>query len=121
MIKYSSSDILAYKTVITEIDSRKLETTLQVFLILLEYSYLAYVFLQDTTNTLLEYGDHDLCLKTTSMPSFEPLYKLSQNELEIFQVYIADNLAKRFIKLSTLSIDAYVLFIKKRYEIMLIY
>ena len=52
--------------------------------------------------------------ETTSIALFEPLYNLSQNELEVLQEYIADNLAKEFIQSSIFSTNASVLFIKKK-------
>ena len=62
-----------------------------------KYADLTQVFSYYAANILLEYRRHDLQLETTSTISFGPLYNLSQNELEVLQVYTTDNLAKKFI------------------------
>ena len=110
----SSSDAVAYMIASTETDlANPKEPPRQIPLIPSEYADLAHVFSKDVANTLPENGNHDLRLETTGTPSFGPLYKLSQNELEVLREYIADNLAKRFIQPFTPSAEAPVLFIKK--------
>ena len=95
----SSSDAVAYMIAITETDlANPDEPPRQIPLIPSEYADLAHVFSEDAANTLPEHGNHNLLLETTSTPSFGPLYKLSQNELEVLREYIADNLAKKFIQ-----------------------
>lgn len=79
-----------------------------------KYANLVHVFLEDAANKLPEHGNHNLQLETTKTPPFKSLYNLSQNKLEVLQEYIADNLAKGFIQLSTSSAGALVLFIKKK-------
>lgn len=64
-IECSSSNIVAYMIAIIETNLGELKTGLQVPVIPSEYSDLAYVFSEDAANTLLEHGDHDLCLETT--------------------------------------------------------
>lgn len=113
-IEYSSSNVVAYIIVIMEMDLGELKTRLQVSIIPSEYSDLAHVFSKDAANTLSKYGNHDLCLETTKTPLFGLLYNFFQNELKVFQEYIANNLAKWFIQPSTLFVKVPVLFIKKR-------
>ncbi len=79
-----------------------------------EYLDLAVVFLEEAAYTLYEHGSQDLCLEASGTPPFGRLYNLSQVELEGLQEYIAENLAKRFLQLSSLSAKALVLFVKKR-------
>ena len=69
---------------ITEKDLGELKTGLQVPVISLEYSDLAYVFSENAANTLPKHEYYDLCLETTGTLPFGPLYNLSQNEFEIF-------------------------------------
>ncbi len=110
----SSSDAVAYMIAITGTDlANPKEPPRQIPLIPSEYADLAHVFSKDVANKLPENENHDLRLETTGTPSFGPLYKLSQNELDVLREYIADNLAKRFIQPFTSSAGAPVLFIKK--------
>ncbi len=94
----SSSDAVTYMIAITETDLANLEEpSRQIPLIPSEYADLAYVFSEDTANTLPEHGNYDLRLETKGTPTLGPLHKLFQNELEVLREYIADNLAKEFI------------------------
>ena len=109
------SPLRSYKLIaITETDlANPGKPPRQIPLIPSEYSNLAHVFSEDVANTLPEYGNHDLRLETTDTPPFGPIYKLSQNELEVLLEYIANNLAKEFIQPSTSSAGLPVLFVKK--------
>lgn len=73
-----------------------------------EYLDLIDVFFKEIVNTLLKHGPHNLTLEIFEKSLFEPLYNLLQIELEIYQKYILDNLAKRFIQLSTSLIDIFI-------------
>lgn len=61
-----------------------------------------------------KHGNHNLRLETTGTILFTPLYNFSQNELEVFQKYIVDNLAKIFIQPSTSLAEVSILFTKKK-------
>ena len=98
-IECLSSDKRVYIIAIIETDLRELKTKLQVPVISSDYSDLAHIFLEDTINTLPEYGDYNLCLETTKTPPFRLLYNISQNELDVLQEYIVDNLAKNLFSL----------------------
>ncbi len=84
------------------------------FSILEEYSDLGEVFFEGAANTLPAYGNQDLLLETSGTSLFGLLYNLSQTELVVLRNYISDNLAKKFIQLSTSSAGTPVFFIKKR-------
>ena len=76
-VECSSFDAVAYMIAIIETDLGELETKLQIFVILSEYSNLAHVFSEDAANTLPKYKYHNLCLKTTGTPLFELMYNFS--------------------------------------------
>ena len=63
-----------------------------------EYADLAYVFLKEKANELLDYTTHDHEIDTGGkQPLFRPLYNLLQPELATLKDYIDENLAKGFI------------------------
>ena len=57
--------------------------------------------------------DHHIHLEEGSKPIFDPIYNLSETELQVLKEYIDENLQKRFIHPSTSPFGAPVLFIKK--------
>ena len=63
-----------------------------------EYADLAYVFLKEKTDELLDYTAYDHEIDTGGkQPLFRPLYNLSQPKLATLKDYIDENLAKGFI------------------------
>ena len=63
-----------------------------------EYTDLAYVFLKEKADELLDYTAHDHKIDTRGkQPLFRPLYNLSQPKLATLKDYINENLAKGFI------------------------
>ena len=57
--------------------------------------------------------NHSIPLKPDSAPPFGPLYGMSQKKLLVLKEYIEENLAKRFIRHSSLPTGAPVLFVNK--------
>jgi hypothetical protein len=57
--------------------------------------------------------NHKIELELGKRFSFGPLYKISQNELLIFQKYLKENLVKGFIRISFSETASPVLFAKK--------
>ena len=63
-----------------------------------EYADLAYVFLKEKADELLDHTAHDHEIDTGGKQLlFRPLYNLSQPELATLKDYINENLAKGFI------------------------
>ena len=58
--------------------------------------------------------NHTINLKGTGDPLFGPLYNLSGNELKVLWNYLADNLAKGFIRASTSPSGVPIIFVKKK-------
>ena len=58
--------------------------------------------------------DHAINLEGTGDSLFGPLYNLSGNELKVLWDYLADNLAKGFIRASTSPSEMPILFVKKK-------
>ena len=114
---------MAYIIAITETDLTNLkEPSKQILLISSEHADLENVFLEDGANALSEHRNHDLRSETTGTPLFEPFYNLSENEIEVLREYIADNLAKEFIKPSIylISLDTCFVCQKERWELTFI-
>ena len=59
-------------------------------------------------------GDHRIQLRQGTAPSFGPLYSLSTQELEALRKWLDENLAKGFIRPSSLPAGSPILFIKKK-------
>ena len=81
-----------------------------------EYQAFTKVFSKKKVNELPAHGTHDhaINLEGTGDPLFGPLYNLSGNELKVLQDYLADNLAKGFIRALTLPLGVPILFVKKK-------
>ena len=84
----------------------------------MNYSDFTKVFLTYVANWLLANENQDPTLEISGTSFFNPLYNLSQKELEIRHDYIWDNLAKKFIQLSFSLSNALILLIKKRNSIL---
>ena len=83
--------------------------------VLLEYYKHLIAFLWKEANKLAERRPYDykIVIKEGKYPGFGPLYRISQNELQVLQKYLDKHLDKGFIKVSSLPIAAPVIFIKK--------
>ena len=81
-----------------------------------EYQAFTKVFSKKKVNELPAHGTHDhaINLEGTGDPPFGPLYNLSGNELKVLWDYLANNLAKGFIRASTSPSGAPILFVKKK-------
>ena len=81
-----------------------------------EYQAFTEVFSKKKVNELPAHGTHNhtINLEGTGDPPFGPLYNLSDNELKVLQDYLADNLAKGFIRALTSPSGAPILFVKKK-------
>ena len=81
-----------------------------------EYQVFTKVFSKKKVNELPARGTHNhaINLKGTGDPPFGPLYNLSGNELKVLRDYLADNLAKGFIRASTSPSEVPILFVKKK-------
>ena len=60
--------------------------------------------------------DHAIDLKKGKTPSYGPIYFLSEKELKVLRQYIDKHLATEFIRPSTFSAGASILFVKKKDE-----
>ena len=74
------------------------------------------VFSKKKVNELPAHGTHDhaINLEGTGDPPFGPLYNLSGNKLKVLWDYLADNLAKGFIRALTSPSEVPILFVKKK-------
>ena len=81
-----------------------------------KYQAFTKVFLKKKVNELPVHRTHDhtINLKGTRDPPFSPFYNLSGNKLKVLQDYLADNLVKGFIRALTSSLEAPILFVKKK-------
>ena len=81
------------------------------------YSDYADVFLKKEASWLSAHEKHDHAIKTNGEePLHEPLYNLSETELNILRKYLDDVLVKSWIKHSVSPADASVLFVSKKDE-----
>ena len=60
-------------------------------------------------------------LQASEHPPFDPIYGLSEPELEALHTYLADNLAKGFIQPSKSPAEAPILFVKKKDDSLRLY
>ena len=83
--------------------------------VLVEYHKYLNVFSRKEADKLAEYWlyDHKIILKEGKQPGFKPLYRISQNKLQVLRKYLDKILSKGFIKASSSPIAASVIFIKK--------
>ena len=58
--------------------------------------------------------DHEIPIEPGKVPTFGPIYQLSEKELKVLKEYIDENLAKGFIRPSTSSTASPVLFVPKK-------
>ena len=81
-----------------------------------EYRDFGELFSESEANKLPPHrpGDHRIDLKEGTVPSFGPLYSLSRQELEALRKWLDENLAKGFIRTSSSSAGAPILFVKKK-------
>jgi transposase InsO family protein len=61
-----------------------------------------------------QHWDHEIELVDGKYPGFEPIYRLSEKELEVLRKYIKENLAKGFIRESKSSAGYPILFVAKK-------
>ena len=81
-----------------------------------KYTDFADVFSPDLASELPEYtgiNDHTIKLVDGQQPPYGPIYSLEPVELETLKAYIETNLANGFIRLSTSSAGALILFDQK--------
>ena len=80
------------------------------------YKKYADMFLKDLVNQLSENESHNhaINLKSGKITLYKSLYNLSEIELTILQDYIDMNLLNDFIKSFKSSVEALILFIKKK-------
>ena len=81
-----------------------------------KYQVFTKVFSKKKVNELPVHRTHNhtIDLKGTGDPPFGSLYNLSGNKLTVLQDYLADNLAKSFIRASTSPSGVPILFVKKK-------
>ena len=81
-----------------------------------EYQVFTKVFSKKKVNELPAHGTHNhaINLESTGDPLFGPLYNLLGNELKVLWDYLANNLAKGFIRASTSPLGVPILFVKKK-------
>ena len=74
------------------------------------------IFLKDLVNQLLENKSHDyiIDLKLDKTVLYKSLYNFSKTELATLWDYIDTNLLNNFIKSFKLSVEASILFVKKK-------
>ncbi len=89
-----------------------------VMLLSLEYHDFLDVFSCELMNTLSEQRlyDHKIQLQKSKTSTFESLYDMSQNELQILKKYLKNNLIKDFIQVSSFLVISLILFVKKSSE-----
>ena len=65
-----------------------------------------------------ESDDHAIDLKKSKKSSYDFIYSLFENELTILRVYLDKHLKNEFIRFSFFSVEASILFVKKKNEIL---
>jgi hypothetical protein len=80
------------------------------------YQKYAEVGSEDDSKSLPKHGPHDLAIDIAdgARPPFKPLYNLSASELEVLRKYIAEYLARGWIRRSKSPAGAPILFAKKK-------
>jgi len=89
-----------------------------VTLLSLEYHNFLDVFSCKLINILPErrFYDHKIQLQKSKTSTFEPLYNMSQDELQVLKKYLKNNLIKDFIQVSSFLAISSILFVKKSSE-----
>jgi hypothetical protein len=84
--------------------------------ILPEYDDLKEVFSKSKAQEVPEHGPHDLTINLIEgkEPPWGPIHNLSVKELETLRSYLDENLARKWIRLSTSSAGAPVFFVPKK-------
>ena len=74
------------------------------------------VFKKKNVDRLLEHGPYDypIDLHEGASPPFDPIYALSEPELQALRTYLDENLEKGFIQPSKSPPGAPILFVKKK-------
>ncbi len=87
-------------------------------LLSLKYHDFLDVFSRELMNTLPErrFYDHKIQLQKGKTSTFEPLYDMSQDELQVLKKYLKNNLIKDFIQVSSFLAISLILFVKKPSE-----
>jgi len=89
-----------------------------VTLLSLEYHDFLDVFSCELMNILSErcLYDHKIQLQKSKTSTFESLYDMSQDELQVLKKYLKNNLIKDFIQVSSFFAISSILFVKKSSE-----
>ena len=84
--------------------------------VLKPYHNLEGIFSEEKANELLVSSlyDHEIKLEGDCQPPYGLIYPLSTSKLHVLREYLHDNLAKGFIRHSTLSTSTPILFVKKK-------
>ena len=72
------------------------------------------VFLIEEVDRLSSHEEYNYVIETTTEPSFDSLYNLSNTELATLRTYLDDTLAKGWIQYSTSSAESLILFVSKK-------
>jgi hypothetical protein len=80
-----------------------------------KYQEFVDLFLKKLSDKLLprRLYDHKIILVKKAKPPFDPLYRISRDELLVLKKYFEENLSKEFIRSSKSSAASPVIFIKK--------
>src|SRR6266700_3793121 len=83
--------------------------------VLVDYHKYLDIFSRKEADKLVEYRlyDYKIILEEGKQPGFGPLYRMSQNELQVLYKYLSEMLSKGFIRASSSPIARPVIFIKK--------
>jgi hypothetical protein len=92
------------------------DSALLTYTLLEEFKDFKDVFDMTKTGILSDHNRFKHAIKTTSDPSFRPLYNLSRSELGVLKDYLENALVKRWIRPLKSSADAPVLFVLKKEE-----
>ena len=103
-------DIEKVLTLKVDVDSTKF--------LLKKYHEFLNVFLKKNANQLSSHRlyDHKISLKLNLTSSYQHMYEMLQVELQVVKQYIKENLSKEFIRVSSFSVVAFILFVKKSEE-----
>ena len=119
-IENNENALIYLLAVMSAIKQDKLKLLITDLTLLNCYKKYADVFLKDLVNQLLENKsyDHAIDLEPGKTASYESLYNLSEMKLTTLWDYIDMNLLNDFIKSFKSSVEALILFIKKKDSIL---